>query len=303
MKYIVTTFIFILLGCGIAQAKEDIFYSGKTPNSSGIHAEDYIKKADIYFQAEEYDAAINLYRKCYQRTEDLLCISSMENKFTPGLEFLSDCNKLIDLSDEYGKRIKKQVENDEMKIKGKFYFHQKVIFPEVFSVFNQRYANAKYDLEKIVIIRDTFNVYKMFSQVAREAYDNCSVGSSNEAFCAKQLQGYIKFERMLKKYYEVVMSYIVRLTLNAAHNKISEARNLIKFNDKNLLREAAQLMGQFDGDLIKTCNQDTRMFFVEVYTYLKKSSPSSLMEEFKILNTLQSNVNTGRTGADLWWSK
>lgn len=303
MKYIITTFIFILLGCGIAQAKEDIFYSGQTPNSSGIQAEDYIKKADIYFQAEEYDAAINLYRKCYQRTEDLLCISSMENKFTPGLAFLSDCNKLIDLSDEYGKGIKKQVENDEMKIKGKFYFHQKVIFPEVFSVFNQRYANAKYDLEKIVIIRDTFNVYKMFSQVAREAYDNCSVGSSNEAFCAKQLQEYIKFERMLKKYYEVVMSYIVRLTLNAAHNKISEARNLIKFNDKNLLREAAQLMGQFDGDLIKTCNQDTRMFFVEVYTYLKKSSPSSLMEEFKILNTLQSNVNTGRTGADLWWSK
>ena len=99
------------------------------------------------------------------------------------------------------------------------------------------------------------------------------------------------------------MSYIVRLTLNAANNKISEARNLIKFNDKDLLREAAQLMGQFDGDLIKTCNQDTRMFFVEVYTYLKKSSPSSLMEEFKILNTLQSNVNTGRTGADLWWSK
>jgi len=143
----------------------------------------------------------------------------------------------------------------------------------------------------------------MFSQVAREAYDNCSVGSSNEVFCAKQLQEYIEFERILKKYYELVMSYIVRLTLNAANNKISEARNLIKFNDKDLLREAAQLMGQFDGDLIKTCNQDTRMFFVEVYTYLKKSSPSSLMEEFKILNTLQSNVNTGRTGADLWWSK
>lgn len=303
MKYIIMTLVFVFWGCGIAQANEDIFYSGQRPNNSGIQAEDYIKKADIYFQAEEYGTAIDLYRKCYQRTENLLCISSMENKFTPGLGFLNDCNKLIDLSDEYGKRIKQKIENDEMKIKGKFFFHQKVIFPEIFSVFRQRYANAKSDLEKIIIIRDTFNIYKMFSQVAREAYDNCSVGSSNEAFCAKQLQEYIEFERILKKYYELVMSYIVRLTLNAANNKISEARNLIKFNDKDLLREAAQLMGQFDGDLIKTCNQDTRMFFVEVYTYLKKSSPSSLMEEFKILNTLQSNVNTGRTGADLWWSK
>ena len=303
MKYIIMTLFFVFGGWGIAQANEDIFYSGQRPNNSGIQAEDYIKKADIYFQAEEYGTAINLYKKCYQMTENFLCISSMEKKFTPGLGFLNDCNKLIDLSDEYGKRIKQKIENDEMKIKGKFFFHQKVIFPEIFSVFNQRYVNAKSDLEKIIIIRDTFNIYKMFSQVAREAYDNCSVGSSNESFCAKQLQGYIEFERILKKYYELVMSYIVRLTLNAAHNKISEARNLIKFNDKDLLREAAQLMGQFDGDLIKTCNQDTRMFFVEVYTYLKKSSPSSLMEEFKILNTLQSNVNTGRTGADLWWSK
>ena len=302
MKYLITAIFFVFYLWGIAQANEDIFSIDNQQYGNNISVDDYIRKAGIYFQMEEYSSSINLYRECYKNTGNILCVTALEVDGMKLLKKMSDyCCELVNLTNKYSEDVERQIKDGTKDISWRYYYAEKIIFPEKFPIFKNRYVTS--DLDKIRMFVDAFSVLKRISQLLVEVYSDCIMRQHTEKVCSNRLKKYREMEEFLKRLYEARLSDIVRVTLNSAYNKVSEARNLITFNDKDLLREAAKIMGQFDGDLIKTCNQDTRMFFVEVYTYLKKHSPEALMEEFKILNTLQSNVNTGRTGADLWWSK
>ena len=268
-------------------------------------ADSYLRKAQLFLDAEEYVQAVDMYKLCYANTHLVKCIRSFEDTLTA---FNNDMVAIADKHDsgfdakmEENKKYCANIYKDQ-----KYYYWQEIYLPDSIFIYKKQYNKDDSDIKKIQLWIKSFNTMKyMFNTLKALSTECARTSQEDENICLNILS---VLNDTIKGNLDIIYTNIVDIgfvkpILYKTWNTITKADSDSFFTDQNLMREAGSILGQLDFPTVKTCSQSTRELYAEVITLFKDNASSKLFEEFKLLHTVQDNINAGRTGTELWWSE
>lgn len=268
-------------------------------------ADNYLRKAQLFLDAEEYAQAVDMYKLCYANTHLVKCIRSFDDTIT------AFNNDMVDIVDKHASGFDAKLEENKKVCADTYkdqpyYYWQEVYLPDTIFIYKKQYNKDDSNIHKIQLWIKSFNTMKYMFSTLKALSTECTRTSQNdENICLKilsVLNNTVK-GNLDAIYTEIVDTGFVRPILYKTWNTITKAYSDSFFTDQDLMREAGSMLGQLDFPTVKTCSQSTRELYAEVITLFKDKASSKLFEEFKLLHTVQDNINAGRTGTDLWWSK
>ena len=268
-------------------------------------ADNYLRKAQLFLDAEEYVQAVDMYKLCYVNTHLVKCIESFGNTL---IEFNNDMVDIVEKYDsdsdakmEENKKVCAAIYKNQM-----YYPWQEVYLPDTIFLYKKQYHKDDSDIQKIQLWIKSLNTMKYMFNTLKALSTECTrTSQEDENVCLTLLSA---LNDKVKDYIDgtytaIVDAGFVMPVLNKTWNTITKAYSDSFFTDQNLMREAGSILGQLDFPTVKTCSQYTRERYAEVITLFKDNASSKLFEEFKLLHTVQDNINAGRTGTELWWSE
>lgn len=268
-------------------------------------ADNYLRKAELFLDAEEYVQAVDMYKLCYANTHLVKCIKSFDDTVT------SFNNDMIDIANKHNSGFDAKMEENKKYCANiykdqKYYYWQEVYLPDSIFIYKKQYNKDDSDIKKIQLWIKSFNTMKyMFNTLKALSTECARTSQEDENICLKVLSG---LNDPVKDNLDTVYTFIVDTgfvspILYKTWNTITKAYSDSFFTDQDLMREAGTMLGQLDFSTVKTCSQSTREMYAEVITLFKKEASSKLFDEFKLLHSVQDNINSGRTGTELWWSE
>lgn len=272
----------------------------------------YLKKASSFWDVEQYNHAIDMYKQCYQDTGNAKCMQDLANHY-----FIDSYVELIDIVNEYLEKLDKIAEQKKKEqhpeVSRDWYYMYEPVFPERNPLYKKQYSAKNDDLTNAKCWLETFNTFKMIYNNVYAMYTDFIKTSQNDSDIKSAIDFIDVLEQKVKPnisiaYNKIISSGFVRFTLNGVWDTLAVASEPFFpiFRNKETLRQASKLLGRLDFKLIKTCDENTRNFYAKVIPRFKQDVmdvDEKIWDSAKLSTTLADNVNEGRTGTELWWSE
>ncbi len=320
-------------------ATQDSTFVVAPDESNTSEVDVYLKKAESFWNIDQYEQAIDIYKQCYMETGERRCIDTFRNYVVDSF------NEFVSIRKAYFSKIERVFEEKKrekhLEVSRGWAFPYEPIFPDATPLYKKQYSLKNDELTNAKFWIKVFNNFKLMYNNLYALYTLYVKNSLNNSSIDTAIKEIDDLERIIKpaisKYYNDIVGYgFVRYMLFGVWNTLAVAKEEASFSissalqssilagllltidtldtfggrtanfsdtDTTILRKAAQMLARLDAKLVKTCDEETRNFYVKVVTQFKKDANEQLLEEFRLVCTFADNINEGRTGTELWWSE